>query len=181
MRSESGVSGGIGVHTLAGFDDGGGAALHVGGDFTFSFAGDSYLAKWGCPPPILSVPGCAGNPATLAALAASAPLGAALPLLITGSAATSGVGLVYFGAPGFDASGCGTVLPGLGELLLGLMPPPIEIASGVLAAGTCSLAPSVPSLPALSGLTAHLQGAAVHLLTPQLIEATNALAVTLGP
>ncbi len=182
--SWSALEGGIvagAVRALAVFDDGGGDALHAGGAFGFGPAGDSYLAQWGCPPPITSLPGCAENPATLEALAASAPLGAPLPLLITGSAATTGVGLVYFGAPGFDGSGCGTVLPGLGELMLALTPAPIEIASGTLSSGTCALAPVVPSIPALRGFTVHLQGAAVHLLAPQLIEPTNALAVTLGP
>ncbi len=170
------------VFDLTVFDAGGGATLCAGGKFTVSPGGDSFVASWGCPvPPITSLPGCAGNPATLAALAPSAPLGAPLPLLITGSAATSGVGLLYFGAPGFDASGCGLVLPGLGELLLGLVPTPTEIASGVLAAGSCALAPSVPSLPALIGYTAHLQAAAVHLVAPVFVEPTNALAVTLGP
>jgi hypothetical protein len=34
------------------FDDGCEAALYVGGEFTSAFdSGDSYLAKWGCPPP----------------------------------------------------------------------------------------------------------------------------------
>ena len=85
------------------------------------------------------------------------------------------------GAPGFDGSCCGTVLPGLRELLLAFASPPNEIASGVLAAGSCSLGPTVPSIPALLGLTAHLQSPAVHLLAIQLIEPTNALAVMLGP
>ena len=170
------------VFDLTVFDDGGGPSLYAGGKFTVSPAGDSFVARWGCPvPPITSLPGCAGNPATLEALASSAPLGAPLPLLITGSAATSGVGLLYFGAPGFDASGCGLVLPGLGELMLALSPTPIEIASGVLATGVCPLAPSVPSFPALIGYKAHLQAAAVHLVAPVFVEPTNALAVTLGP
>jgi hypothetical protein len=170
----------FGVLALEGFDDGGGPALYAAGWFTVSPAGDSYLAKWGCPA-ISSVLGCAGNPATLSALATSAPLGAPLPLLITGSAATSGVGLVYLGAPGFDGSGCGLTLPGLGELLLASTPAPVENASGVLASGTCALAPGVPSIPALRGFTVHLQGAAVNLVTTAFIEPTNALAVTLGP
>lgn len=42
----------LSVHALGVFDDGsgGGPALYVGGNFTVSPAGDSYLAKWqGCP------------------------------------------------------------------------------------------------------------------------------------
>ncbi len=167
------------VFALTEFDDGSGPALHAGGSFTFSPAGDSFVAKWGCA--INSLPGCGRNPATLAALLPSAPLGAPLPLLITGSAVLFGSGIVYFGASGTDGSGCGLVVPGLGELLLALAPPPNPLASGVLASGTCDLSPLVPSTPSLSGVTVHLQGAALHLLAPLLIELTNALAVTLGP
>jgi hypothetical protein len=52
------------VSALIVHDDGGGPALHVGGDFTITDSHDSYLAKWGrsdsippvisCPPPILA-------------------------------------------------------------------------------------------------------------------------------
>ena len=148
--------------------------------FTVSPAGDSYLAKWGCSP-ITSLPGCAGNPATLAALAPSAPLGAPLPLRITGSAAVSGLGVVVYGGPGIDGSGCGLVVPGFGELLLALAPAPKTLTSGVLAGGVCDLSPLVPSIPSLSGVTAYLQGAAVDFVLAQPIELTNALAVKLGP
>ena len=170
------------IVALAAFDDGlGGAALHVGGNFTAAFdSGDSYLAKWGCPA-IASLPGCAGNLATLEALASGAPLGAPLPLRVTGSAAASGLGQVYFGAYGLDAGGCGLLVPGIGELLLALAPTPSLVASGILAGGVCDVAPPVPSTPALSGVTAHLQGLALDLALASPIEPTNALAVTLGP
>ncbi len=178
---ESGMANGS-VLALAGFDDGGGASLFAGGDFSAGPAGQSFLAKWGgCPPPITSVPGCAGNVATLEALAYSAPLGEVLPLLITGSAATSGVGAVFAGATGFDGAGCGTFVPGIGELLLAFTPPPLQVTSGVLGAGTCTLLPLVPSIPALQGVTVYLQGAALHLPSPSVVEVTNALAVKLGP
>ena len=38
------------VFAVAGFDDGSGGALYSAGFFTVSPAGDSYFAKWGCPP-----------------------------------------------------------------------------------------------------------------------------------
>jgi hypothetical protein len=175
---ESGVSGE--VWTLAGFDDGGGPALFAGGEFLASPAGDSYLAEWGCAA-ISSLPGCAGNPATLEALASSAPLGAPLPLRITGSSASSGRGRVFYGAPGVDAGGCGLRVPGLGELLLAPAPSPLHLASAPIAGGTCDLSPLVPNVPALSGVTVHLQGALADFALPQPIELTNALVVQLGP
>ena len=37
------------VFALTVFDDGGGAALYAGGEFTTAIdSGDSFLAKWGC-------------------------------------------------------------------------------------------------------------------------------------
>jgi hypothetical protein len=166
-----------GVRELANF--GAGALLAAGG-FTVSPGGDSYVALWGCPA-IASLPGCAGNAATLEALASSAPLGVPLPLRITGSAAASGLGQVYFGASGLNAGGCGLLVPGIGELLLALTPTPSLVAGGILARGVCDLAPTVPATPALSGVTAHLQGLAIDAALANPIEPTNALAVTLGP
>jgi hypothetical protein len=44
----SGVNGTVNALTV--FDDGSGPALYAGGSFNVSPAGDSFLAKWGCPP-----------------------------------------------------------------------------------------------------------------------------------
>jgi hypothetical protein len=170
----------LGVSALAGYDDGGGPVLYAGGTFETSPAGDSYFARWACPA-ITSLPGCAGNPAVLSALASSAPLGAVLPLQVTGSAAHSGVSVVYFGASGVDGSGCGLSVPGIGELLLALAPPPALVASALLAGGISSFAPLIPNQPGLAGVTVYLQGAAVDGSLAQPIEVTNALSVKLGP
>jgi hypothetical protein len=169
-----------GVFSLAAHDDGDGLALYAGGNFTASPAGDSFLAKWGCGA-ITSLSGCGVNAATLEALVSSAPLGAPLPLRITGTAAVSGSAQLYLGRSGVDAGGCGLRVPGLGELLLAPAPAPVLAASGALAGGVCDMAPSVPSTPALAGLTAYLQGFALDLALAGWIEPTNALAVTLGP
>ena len=63
MALGSGVSFGYfpKVNCLLAYDDGGGPALYAGGDFASApDSGDSYLAKWGCPPdttpPVLSCP-----------------------------------------------------------------------------------------------------------------------------
>jgi hypothetical protein len=173
-----GVNGG--VFSLASHDAGGGLALYAGGNFTASAAGDSHLAQWGCAA-ITSQPGCAGNLATLEALASGAPLGAQLSLRVTGFAATNGSAQVYFGRSGLDAGGCGLVAPGIGELLLALAPEPTLAAAGALAGGVCYVNPPVPALPALSGITGHLQAFAIDLSLASPIEPTNALAVLLGP
>jgi hypothetical protein len=117
----------------------------------------------------------------LSALAASAPLGAVLPLQVTGSAAQVGVSVVYFGASGVGPGGCGLSVPGIGELLLALAPPPALVASALLAGGTSSFAPFIPDQPGLAGLTVYLQGAAVDASLVHPIEVTNALSVKLGP
>jgi len=166
------------LYALAGFDDGLGTALFAGGNFAAP-GGERFIAKWGCA--TKSVPGCAGNPASLAALTPSAGIGAPLPLLVTASAAVAGFAQVRFGAPGTGAGGCGIVIPGIGELLLALAPPPGLLASGVLVAGASSLVVQVPGIPALIGLTAHLQGVAVDPLIASPIELINGLALKLGP
>lgn len=170
----------LGVAAFAGFDDGTGPALYVGGSFETSPAGDSFLARWGCPS-IAGVPGCAGNPAALTALAAGAPLGANLPLQVSAAAAQSGLSIVYFGASGVDASGCGPVLPGFGELLLALAPTPVSVASAALVGGASHPLVPIPANGALLGLTVHLQAVAVDLGLPQPIELSNGLSVKLGP
>ena len=178
-----GLSGGVygpWLASLADFDDGVGPSLYAGGSFTVIASGDAYIAKWGCPT-IASVPGCATNPATLTAFAPTAPLGKVLSLHITAVAATTGLGHLYFGGAGTDASGCGLLLPGLGELLISAVPAPYLLASAALGGGVCHLSFLVPAVPAYVGLTAHVQGAALDFAQPQPIELTNGLAVKLGP
>lgn len=152
--------------------------LYAAGTFTTSPTGDRYLAAWGCP--VAGLPGCGGNPATLAALAAGVPLGSPLPLQITGAAAQSGSGLLYTGVAAVDGAGCGLSLPGFGEVLLAPTPAPSFLAIGLLAGGVCDLSVNVPATPTLSGLTLALQGVAVDLGLAAPIEVTNALVVTLG-
>ena len=60
-------------------------------------------------------------------------------------------------------------------------PSPVLAANTPLAGGESSLSVPVPTTPALVGMAAHLQGAAVDVGLPPPIELTNALAVKLGP
>lgn len=167
---------------LFAFDNGTGPALGVGGEFAAAPSGDSYLAAYACKAGVIaSLPGCGGNPATLASSATSAPLGAVLPVTVSGGLAQTGVALVYFGAPATDVLGCGLVLPGLGEVLLAPTPAPYRMKLGALIGGSAALGLAIPNLPGLAGQLAHLQGVAVDAALPQPIELSNALAVKLGP
>lgn len=67
------------VLALQGFDAGSGAALYVGGEFAVSPAGDSYLARWGCesPPVTLFCGGDGSGPACPCANANDGSLGVA--------------------------------------------------------------------------------------------------------
>jgi len=170
-----------GVSDFATFDDGSGAgaALFVGGAFVLSDGSDSYLAKWGCPV-IETLPGCLGNPAVLQALSKAATVGGVFDLSLTSSLIPSGLALLFMGQDGTDALGCGLLAPGLGELLLGPVPTPLQLASGSLAAGVAGFSLAVPAQPALVGAEAALQGFALAVSTPGVpIESSNALLVTL--
>jgi len=178
----SALSGGMqaGVYALAAFDDGSTVvpALYAGGGFALSPAGDSYLAKWGCPA-IEASPGCFGNPAALTSSSAPA-LGSTFDVSVASDNLATGLGLLFLGSDGADAAGCGFLAPGLGELLLALAPLPHQIGSGALSAGSVAFALPVPDDAALVGAKVAFQGAIVGLFDPGLpIELSNALLVTI--
>jgi hypothetical protein len=169
------------VWALAAFDDGTGIgpALYTGGLFTASPGGDSYLARWGCPA-VEVLPGCFGNPSVLAALSSAASLGGDFHVSLTCDLLTTGTGLLFAGFQHTDAAGCGLLAPGLGELFLGVAPPPLLVGSAPLSSGAVEFVLPVPDDPAAVGVEVALQGAAVGLLGPELaIELSNALAVTI--
>jgi hypothetical protein len=169
------------VKALTVFDDGSGTgpALCAAGNFPYSAAGDSYIARRGCPA-IDALPGCFGNPAALDPLSDAAALGGTLEVSLAASGFASGLGLLYLGFPGIDAAGCGLLAPGLGELLLAVAPLPLLVGSGGLAAGAVAFALPVPGDPGLVGLDVALQGAAVGNSAPGLpLELSNALRVTI--
>jgi hypothetical protein len=178
----SSISSGInqGVGALAAFDDSGaGSALFAGGSFTTSAAGDGYLAKWACPT-IDELPGCSGNPAVLASPSSAAEIGGTLDVSLSASVIANGVGQLYLGLDGTDAAGCGPFVPGIGELLLAGVPPPLLLASGHLTAGTAAFALPVPSDPAIVGVHVALLGVAVGVFDPGTpLELSNGLLVTI--
>jgi hypothetical protein len=179
----SALGGGLGkpVHALIEFDDGSGyaAALYAGGPFEVSPAGDSYLARWRCPP-VAALSGCFGNPAVLTALDSTAPLGGTFDVSLSAQAFDAGLALLYFGFDGTDAAGCGLPVPNLGELLLSTSLGPFPVGSAHLIAGSVGFHLPVPAVPALLGVEVAFQGFLVGLFEPGLpIEFTNGLWVKL--
>jgi uncharacterized delta-60 repeat protein len=131
---------------------------------------------------VLELPGCSGNPAALMGLAADAPIGGTFSVSLSSPDLATGLGVLFLGADGTDASGCGIVAPGIGELLLALAPMPHQVGSGSLSGGALGFALPVPDQPALVGAQVGLQGAVVGLSDPGLpIELSHALVVTIGP
>jgi hypothetical protein len=150
--------------------------LHIGGNFQASPPGDSHLARYGPElGAVTAVPGCAGNPAALTALSPALELGGSFDLLLT--AASPSTGLLFLGLDGTDARGCGTVWPGLGELLLSLVPAPLLLGSGPTLGGEVAFALPVPDEPALLGAQVLFQGLAVG----GALELSTALRATFGP
>jgi hypothetical protein len=79
-----------------------------------------------------------------------------------------------------DAAGCGLLAPGIGELLLGLVPVPPQVGLDDLSAGAAGFALPVPEATSLVGVHVAFQGAVVGLFDPGLpIELSNALLVTI--
>ncbi len=169
------------TNALAVFDDGLGPALFVGGQFPGSPAGDAYLAKWGCQG-ISTIPGCFDHPAGLASVSSAASIGDPFELSLSTESFTSGLGLLYFGLEGADATGCGILVPGIGELLLAFAPLPQQVAAGVLSAGSVGFVLPVPDVPAFVGVQVAFQGVTVGTSSPGLpIGMSNALQVTITP
>ncbi|MEM7308943.1 MAG: hypothetical protein AAF682_19830 [Planctomycetota bacterium] len=158
---------------------GGGPQLYVGGNMDSTVSGDVYLTRWGCEGAgIDDIPGCFGNPATLSAVAGGAAAGEPFELSLTAAAVTSGVGLLFAGSDGTDASGCGLYVPGIGELILSLAPTPTEIGAETYLGGSASFVVPVPDQPALIGVDIALHGAALGVFTAGVpIELSNGLEV----
>jgi hypothetical protein len=97
------------VFALAGFDDGTGPGLHAGGVFHTGPAGDSYLAKWGCPTPPSSTAYCTAGTTTNGCVpsisgvgSASASAGSGFTISVAGVEGQK-LGLVFYGISGANA------------------------------------------------------------------------------
>ena len=104
-------------------------------------------------------------------------MGQPFDVQLVAGAYPSGVALLAAGLDGTDASGCGLLVPGLGELLLALAPVPRTLADAPTVGGIADFALVVPALPTLVGQTAVLQGANVALPGGE-IELSSGLALT---
>lgn len=105
--------------------------------------------------------GCAPSRASLAPQSSGAHVGQPFALDLATTFTEPGFGICYAGAVGLDAGGCGTAVPGIGEVLLNLAGPQLQIGLTPVAAGQGSFALTVPSGPGAVGTVFHLQAAAV--------------------
>ncbi len=170
------------VRALVPFDAGGGVALYAGGSFASALdSGDSYIARWGCPPPVAEVPGCFGNPAALSAVSSVASAGQPFIVQFTADAPLSGVASLIFGLDGTSPAGCGVLVPGIGEILVALVPAPHPIGSEPIQDGVAAFTIPVPADPLLVGVKILLQGGGLIPALAPPIEVSTGLAVRIVP
>lgn len=172
------------VYALVANDAGPRSSLYVGGRFTASPGGDSYVAEWaGCVAPGFDLlAGCFANPASLGSPSAGLVLGGAVVFDIQSQAGADGVAFLHVAPKGVDTAGCGLFVPGLGELLVAVVPQPILVAAGAAPLGQAQFQLPIPNQPQLAGLELTFQGAIVSLALPGFpLELSNALAASLKP
>lgn len=126
--------------------------------------------------------GCSSNLATLTPTSPSANLGQPFQLALTTTFTANGTGVAYAGAAGLDASGCGLVVPGYGEVLLDPFGPLIPLGVAFTAGGVGNFTLNVPPQASAIGTPFHVQ-AIVSTTTPvpQPIELTNLVSGIVEP
>jgi hypothetical protein len=131
---------------------------------------------------LVVTPGCSGNLATLTPTSATANVGQTFNLALASTFTDNGVGVCYAGAIGVDASGCGTVVPGYGEVLLNPLGPLLPLGAASTVGGVGSFNLNVPPSPSTAGTNFHLQ-AVVSTTAPiaQPIELTNLVSGIVEP
>ena len=111
------------------------------------------------------VPGCTTHAAVFAEPTSPARIGYTLPLALSSNGAVDGVVAPYFGALSADPFGCGTVVTGLGEVLLALAPFPKPLPLVPLVGGEAIVPFVVPNAPALAGAVVTIQAVAIDTTT----------------
>jgi hypothetical protein len=161
----SGLNNGVGA--IAPDIDLTGPALLIGGIFTASPSQDAYLVRWkACGTAGLSVlPGCVAHDTKLQALSPGLLQGQTAAFRST-AALGDGVALLFVGLDGTNASGCGLLLPGLGEWLLSTGGSSIQLGTAATSNGAATFQVPVPSTPTLLGKEFALQSAHVLLSLP---------------
>lgn len=132
---------------------------------------------------ITSIPGCSPDGSTLTHVGGTASIGDTLQLMYASPSMASGLRfLAVAGMSSVDGGGCGINIPGVGEALVGLVPPnPLLLPMGMYM-GTAQMLPvAVPNNVSLIGMTRYLQAVFVYPSDPlNTYDLTNALEVTVG-
>ena len=150
--------------------------------FTFDDTNGVYLLSPAAG--ITPHPSCTGNAATLTDLAGAPVLGGTVAFGLDNAQAPGSLSFLSFAnAPHAGFPGCGPVLPGIGELLLGVLPPnPLfTLAGSPWFGGPSFVYLSFPTDPALAGIDIWAQGFFVDpALGPELVRLTDLLQITVG-
>jgi trimeric autotransporter adhesin len=155
-----------------------GDELIVGGKFGFSPGRDSNIARWGAPS-VFAVSGCVGSASKLVALEPVALLGAPLGLSVDAASGSGALVAFFAGLPGWDASGCGSLLlPTVEWLLAPHVVPALLAIRSVGTTPAVKLDVHVPDTPSLTGVGIAIQ--AIEFSGAGFV-ASNALSVVLGP
>lgn len=132
---------------------------------------------------ITSIPGCSPDGSTLTHVGGTASIGDTLQLMYASPSMATGLRfLAVAGMSSIDGSGCGINFPGIGEALVGLVPPnPLLLPMGVYTGSAATLPVSVPNNVSLIGMTRYLQAVFVYPGDPlNTYDLSNALEVTVG-
>ena len=131
--------------------------------------------------PFSRVSGCFGNTGVLSG-GSVFQLGQPLDFQLDTSVVLNGLGVFLTGVDGTDASGCGVVIPGTGEFLLGFVPHSVLLGTAPLAAGVSSFGLPLPNDPTLAGKTLAFQAAGADLVSPGFpVETSDMLIGTIAP
>ncbi len=129
-----------------------------------------------------SVAGCFGNSLGLGSQYPPAQVGEPFVLSATTAVLGPGLALYFAGADGTNASGCGLLLPGLGEVLLDPFTPKAFLGTAVFDPSSALFQLAIPNQLALVGKVAAFQAAGVSLSLPGApIELSSMLRVTFFP
>lgn len=131
---------------------------------------------------VTPLPGCFGNAGTLAHTAGTPAIGQ--PVTLASDVAQASGSLAFVGvAGGLIAPGpCGVVVPGIGEVLLGLAPPPIVVGGGPWSGAPVSFPLALPNAVDLVGAHVYFQGLFLDF-TPgsaEPVRLTNGLDLRVG-
>lgn len=124
--------------------------------------------------------GCTIGQAGFAVPSGPARLGTTTTLTLAGGSITDGFAAHFMGAPIGSPSACGTVVPGLGEVLVAALPAPTSIGVTVWSASSTQVDLVAPPLPSLAGVEVVVQSAIVDPVTFA-GEVSDALGAELRP